>query len=100
MKKQVGLKFEESDLVKWDAFAEARGFSRTQLVERAVERFMEAPAAVAVSTAVVVSAPGRPVSVLPGNRDVLELGWYRPTSVEAKRGVKVDLELLKAAGGR
>ena len=47
------------------------------------------------------AAPGFVGSKLPGHADVPELGWYRPSSAEAKAKVKVDphmLELAKAAG--
>ncbi len=41
-RKQVGLKFDEEDLARWDVFAEAQGWSRTTLFETAVERLIGA----------------------------------------------------------
>lgn len=40
-RKQVGLKFEEEDLARWDQFAESQGLTRTTLVETAVERLID-----------------------------------------------------------
>lgn len=37
-RKQVGLKFEEEDLVRWDAWAEERKLTRTELFELALGR--------------------------------------------------------------
>ena len=41
-KKQVGLKFEEEDLARWDVWAESQGLTRTTLIETAVERLISA----------------------------------------------------------
>lgn len=40
MRKQVGLKFEEESLVRWDAWAAEHKLSRTEMFELAVERLV------------------------------------------------------------
>jgi hypothetical protein len=45
--KQIGLKFDSEDVDRWDAWAAEHGFSRTTMIEAAMERLMESPVAVA-----------------------------------------------------
>ena len=40
MRKQVGLKFDEGDLARWDEWALAHGLTRTTLIETAVETLL------------------------------------------------------------
>lgn len=42
MRKQIGIKFEDEDLARWDLWAESHGLTRTTLIETAVERFISA----------------------------------------------------------
>lgn len=47
MRKQVGLKFEEGDLAKWDSWCMEHSISRTQAIERAMALMLgESPPAV------------------------------------------------------
>ena len=46
-RRQVGLKFDELDLERWDAWAVVHGFTRTTLVETAVELLLAGPVPVA-----------------------------------------------------
>jgi len=70
-----------------DVLAERHGKSRRELAERLLERALAGEIPIAEPT------PGVPKegfvgSTLPGHRDVPELGWYRPTSKEARAGVQ------------
>jgi len=65
-RKQVGLKFEESDLERWDAFAGVQGLTRTTLVETAVERLISAMSGQAPVEGVL--GAGRSHGASPGRR--------------------------------
>ena len=73
-------------LEQLDALAARHGQSRREVAERLLER--------AISSGLLAeptpSAPkeGFVGSTLPGHRDVPELGWYRPTSKEARAGIQ------------
>lgn len=41
MRKQIGLKFEESDIERWDAWAEAHELTRTQAIEAGMAALLE-----------------------------------------------------------
>lgn len=77
-----------------DVMAHGLGLSRRDLIERWVRIGLEGRPPVVER----VTVPrGFDPSVLPGHADAPGLGWYRPSSVEANRGVEVDPRQLRAA---
>ncbi len=63
--KQIGLKFETSDVERWDEWAGEHGYTRTTMIETAMERLMTAtgeapPPKGEESQAQEKSAPPRP----------------------------------------
>lgn len=57
MRKPIGLKFEEDDVQRWDEWAVAHGFTRTSLIETAVEALIEAGTVAATRVATPKAEP-------------------------------------------
>lgn len=91
---QVGVKFDTDELAAWDKFAEAHGMSRTTFLETAARRVVAGDIPIAPSTK-RIRKPGFKGSKQPGHKDVPELGWYRPSSAEARKDVVLDPEALR-----
>jgi hypothetical protein len=69
-RKSIGLKFEEDDLARWDAWAEVRGLTRTGLLETAVEHLIGFEAALAqMANGEVPVFPPKPLSRAGGKLD-------------------------------
>lgn len=67
-RKPIGLKFEEDDVARWDAWAIEQGLTRTRLIETAVEHL------IAFEDALQAMAAGDMVMQIPSARTPLPVG--------------------------
>lgn len=101
-KAQVMLRLDAEQLALVDA-ARGDAMSRNAYIEWALGKVRQlrlVPTPSTGETSSRAAVAGFKGSELPGHRDVPELGWYRPSSAEAKAGVEVDKRLLEAAKSR
>lgn len=97
VRKQVNVRLEEGLVGRIEA---ARGDRSLQAwFGFACEHALGCSLALSAGATVASTAVGEgwKGSERPGHRDVPELGWYRPTSFEARKDVPLDLGLLERA---